>query len=180
VPQDVAQVIARAVTSWGSISFPVGPALARTLHGGDAIASVHATMFQLPRALLGRRPARLYLCSTRTPELALHLFTDPDFPWHLQGQIGILTMNRDQAPALSHDMLLSLLDGDWARHIDYLTSSGVIGLLRPGVDGDVAGLFSFTSDAHQEMMSALEHEARRAGLGWILVSEPDFAQRLTA
>lgn len=70
--------------------------------------------------------------------------------------------------------------GDWARHIDQLTSSGVVGLLRPGVDGDVAGLFSFTRQTHHNLLNALEQEARRAGLSWMLVSEADFAQRLSA
>ena len=38
--------------------------------------------------------------------------------------------------------LLSLIDGDWARRAASLRSRGVAGVIRAGVDGDVAAVLS--------------------------------------
>jgi len=49
--------------------------------------------------------------------------------------------------------------------------------VRPGVDGDVAGLLSLTEASEQVTLAALERETRRAEFDWALVTEEAFEGR---
>jgi hypothetical protein len=50
--------------------------------------------------------------------------------------------------------------------------------LRPGVDGDVAGLLSLTDAIEQAVLAALESETRHAGFDWELLPEDAFIDLL--
>jgi hypothetical protein len=53
----------------------------------------------------------------------------------------------------------------------------VIGVVRPGVDGDLAGLLTLTAEAREASLAALEREARRESFDWSVLREEVFAAR---
>jgi hypothetical protein len=77
-------------------------------------------------------------------------------------------------------MLRALFGEDWTKHAASLAPvgiDGIEGILRPGVDGDVAGLLSLTDAFDQVVLAGLESETRRAGFDWALLPEMEFALR---
>ncbi len=76
--------------------------------------------------------------------------------------------------------MLSLIADDWAQQLVQLRCAGIVGGLRPGVDGDVVGVLSLSDGFTGTLLDALEHEARCAGFGWLRLSETDFKDMLAA
>jgi hypothetical protein len=183
VPAEVAQVLARALTSGSRVTFPcsfVKPLatsawspldddLVRVLtvkgFGGRIVAKLRGT------------PPDITLMSTRRPETAVRAFDDAAFPWWLQGQVVLLSTRDARPPDIDEEMLLALFEEEWTKHGAALAPLGIEGVLRPGVDGDVAGLLSLTDAFEQVLLAALERETRDARLDWALLSESEFAQR---
>jgi hypothetical protein len=90
----------------------------------------------------------------------------------------LLSEPEESPPDLDQSRLFSLFGGDWTALASLLESSGVLGVLRPGIDGDIAGLLSFSDEFEREVVAALERKARSAGFDWSLASEDDFARQL--
>jgi hypothetical protein len=145
VPEDVAAVLAHALTSIGRVTFPSSSDLTSTT---DAKTSMQA-------------------------------FDDPAHPWWLQGQVLLVSAPAAAPPRIDRARLLAVLENDWAAAADALGPLGVIGIVRPGVDGDVAGVFTLTADAEETTRAALERETRRASFDWFVLTEEAFAERYT-
>lgn len=180
IPDDLAVTIASAICSVAKATFPVADAVARRLadiggEGSNAVSRVSAAPLQAARAIFSGRPASVMLLTTRAPTLATLLFSDPDFPWHLQGQAAILSMPHQHVPAVDYTTLSALVDGHWEDRAEGLHSAGIAGLIRPGVDGDVLGIYTFTQQFHEQITSALERTTQSAGLAWARLSERDFS-----
>lgn len=129
-------------------------------------------------AALKREPQNVTLISTRSEKIAACLFEDPGYPWCLQGQVAMLSEREAIPPQIDRQALRSLIHDDWARHAMQLRSCGITGVLRPGVDGDVVGIFSLTDEFMPTLLDALEREARRARFAWLLLSESAFINLL--
>lgn len=71
------------------------------------------------------------------------------------------------------------MSDDWATHGVQLRSIGVAGVLRPGVDGDVAGVLSLTSEFKKMLLEALAHQAKLENFDWLLLGEKDFVDKLS-
>ena len=87
VPDEVASLLARALTAVALVSFPssseptgAGKTVARPLEPAGRKERL--------RSVLSRGPSRFFLVSTRGPEVAKSLFEDPAFPWWLQGHLS--------------------------------------------------------------------------------------------
>lgn len=172
VPSLVALTVARALTSVATVSFPVselghdadsGKDLVRTLESGRLIR--HA-------------PRNVRFLSTRDPRKTIRLFQDPGYPWHLQGQVALLSPRHSDPPAIDRQDLFSLMEDDWLERSLQLISRGVVGVLRPGVDGDIAAILSLDDDFAKSLMEALESAAREAGFDWSLLPENKFIDAL--
>jgi hypothetical protein len=61
-----------------------------------------------------------------------------------------------------------------------LAQSGAVGVLLPGVDGDVAGLYSFTTSMALGVRAALEDAARIAGTECVVATADDFRELIRA
>jgi hypothetical protein len=188
VPEAVAQVLARAFTAVARVMFLADPA---GLDGwtplkGDAIRTLAskgiASRFA---AKLKGAPAEIALVSTRHPETAMRLFDDAGFPWWQQGQIILLAGDersqpngeREDLAGWDRDTLLDLFDDDWTTRAALLASKGIVGVVRPGVDGDVAGLLSLPEGFLHTALEAVARQARLAGFDWEIVSEDALALR---
>jgi hypothetical protein len=182
VPQEVAGVLARAITSTARVTFPctfVSTAVANAWSpmGDDLIRSIIGKGFgaRLVAKVKGK-PSAITLMSTRRPETALRLFDDAGFPWWMQGQVVVLSTTDAPPPNIDEDTLLALFGDDWANHAPSLGPLGIEGIVRPGVDGDVAGLLSLTDAFDDAVIDALESETRRAGFDWGVLTEDAFAR----
>ena len=183
VPNDIAAVIARALTCVARVTFLStemdAPSNVWSLRGADFVRSAgQAGLVGCIQNLIDRIPPHAALVSTRRTETALRLFDDGGFPWWLRGQVALLSNPEAAPPDLEGGALLSLVDNAWATYAAGFSGAGVLGVLRPGVDGDVAGLLSLTPSFEAVMFAALENESARAGFEWAVLSEDVFRDHL--
>jgi hypothetical protein len=162
VPDDVGHVLARAFTSLGRVSF-----LSSAVH-----ASAGRGWFSSKRA-----PGPADLMSTTDPEIVVHAFDDAAHAWWMQGQVLLISTPADPPPGIDRKQLLGVLENEWSGTTEQLSALGVIGVVRPGVDGDLAGLLTLTAEAREASLAALEREAGRASFDWSVLSEEVFAER---
>lgn len=186
MPPAPALVLARALSAVARVSFlcsnPGAPV------DGDVILDADERMAVVDpgglagriRATVGRLPNPMLLLSSRRPETLLRLFDDAQYPWWLQGQVVLLSAPDAPAPVCDRKTLLALLGDGWVEAAAALASAGIVGILRPGVDGDLAGLLTFTAAIEESVLAALEREARLAGRTWAALAEDDFARWLAA
>ncbi|HXJ19458.1 MAG TPA: hypothetical protein VMT03_04425 [Polyangia bacterium] len=115
--------------------------------------------------------------STRDPrEATAGVFEGDVFSWDLQGQVVVLS-----SPGTSPRLNQSHLEvGTDPALIDQLERLGAIGLLLPGVDGDVAGLYTFAPLDMRALEGALATAVRNAGGELISVDEADFSAHLVS
>ena len=130
------------------------------------------------KTALGNEPSTFWAVTTSEPEIACELFDDPGFPWWLQGQSALITRG-ESLPELDRAMLLAATDPAFTVTQAALSELGAVALVRPGVDGDVAGIVSTSGDVEAEIVSSLEAAAFEARMGWLLVDEESFATFLS-
>ncbi len=180
IPEEVGVTLARALTSIARVSFLV----TETDHGvltapGDEVCHLGAGGFmQQAEAVLKREPLNIAMLSSCSPKTAARMFEDPGYPWCLQSQVVLLSTTDAGAPGINRQTLLSLMGDGWVGHVEQLRSCGITGVLRPGVDGDVAGFLSLTEEFSRTLLEALERQARRAKFDWFWLLENDFMERL--
>jgi hypothetical protein len=105
-------------------------------------------------AVLKRQPVMVDLVSTRDRRVAAGLFDDPGYPWCLQGQVALLSAPDSPPPLVDRETLFAVFADGWEQNAQRLRGAGIFGLLRPGVDGDVAGVFTLADDAGQALVDA--------------------------
>lgn len=189
VPASVAGALARGLTSQGCVTFPCsaarGAPRGRWVRQGDdhvgrfSMAASRGWRAALPGPL-GRTD--LPLLSTRREEAVLGLFDDADHPWWLQGQFALLSPPAAASPRLGEEQPLpsELVGEEWASCLGDLAEAGVVAILRPGVDGDVAGLASRSPDILRQLLEHVRRAAADFGLAFHAAPEDAFMKRLSA
>ena len=184
VPAEVAAVLARALTSVARVTFPssaidVPVGEAWSAHGDDRVRELTSQgVGGRAKAIVGGRTNKVVLVSTRAPATVVTAFDDAQYPWWLQGQVLLLSEVDAEPPDVDMERLSALYDEEWTRQAAALSVAGLVGVMRPGVDGDVAGLLALVDAFGPAFLGKLEHEARVAGMGLELVDERTFAERL--
>lgn len=186
VPEEVAGVLAQAFTSVARVTFPssvANPSVTGVWSpSGDDLSRVlpsRSFTERIRESLQGMAPD-IMLTSTRRPERVMHLFDDAAYPWWLQGQVVLLSGPEAAPPDINREMLLALYRDDWATGAAHLAPAGIKAVFRPGVDGDVAGLFSLSEAFEHALIATLESKTRVAGFDWALLRETEFAQQQAA
>ncbi len=185
VPSDVAIMMARSFASVARVTFfgtseagvtsedwsPLNEDLVRAVSKRGLIDRV--------QKLIDRIPSNAVLISTRQAKTAVRLFDEPAFPWWLEGQVVLLSSAEGPPPLLDGKSAISLLDnGDHSRQREICLDAGILGLIRPGIDGDVAGFLSLDSSVEARLLSALEDESRRSGFDWSVLCKDEFTASL--
>lgn len=182
VPEEIAAILANALTSIVRVSFPISEthhgASKKWGNGDDKVRSLGGNLIERVEAALRREPSNVALLSTRSPKMAARLFGDSAYPWRLQGQVAVLSALDAEPPRIDRKTLLSLIGDDWTKHAAQLHSCGIVGVLRPGVDGDIAGVLSLTDEFTATLIKALERAARLAKFNWLWLSENGFIDML--
>lgn len=172
IPKLAARVIAQAMTDTAWVTFPTtaqtfppgqeDPRL-RTVRGSDAKLFL--------RAVFDNRPTAITTVSTRRPEIAVSLFDDAGFPWWLGAQTALLFDPDTLPPTLDFDTWLTLLSDQWAVTASSVMSSGLLGAIRAGVDGDVLGFAGATTEAVKAFSETVMRCAREHDVACAWVSE---------
>jgi hypothetical protein len=185
VPKEVRDMLVSAIISISRVSFPISEApheisqtwcncdkdQVRLLGMGNVVDRVEA--------MLKGTPSNITFLSTRRRETAVKAFEDAWYSWHLQSQIILLSAPDAAPPEIDRWMLLSLINGDWTMRImDHLRSTGILCILRPGVDGDVIGMIPILPEFKNTLLETLMNQARRTQFDWLLLSEQDFTDKL--
>lgn len=138
-----------------------------TTFDGDMVRSADAGgRIARAWARLSGAPQQVALVSTRRERTLANLFTDAGFPWWLQAQVALLSAPDSPPPRIDVASVLALLELDGLRGAQSLRPLGIQAVLRPGVDGDVAGLLGLDGDLDTRLIESLESQARRAGVDW--------------
>lgn len=172
VPQPVQQLLARV---W------VGVARLEYLFHDHPGRSAWAHL--LPRAWRG--PVLPRWTNSTDPSQAQALFHDSGCQWSLQGQVLLLSEVQSPLPRLEAVPLDVLLSDDWWQLAPPLRAAGVEAVVRPGVDGAVAGLWWLEAERgreptglQQRWRQALAREVGCGSASLSVVSEEEFRDRV--
>ncbi|MEP3480604.1 MAG: hypothetical protein ABJZ55_15245 [Fuerstiella sp.] len=180
VPRSIAEVIAHSLTDNYRVTFPC-TSVDRAAVEGDCIPNSADWARRLDAVSISRSgrkcPDSAVLLSTRNWETLIRAFDDGGFPWWLQGQILMLTDqdNGDQLGISNSDIALLSCD-DWCRKAQSVRS--LSGVVRPGVDGSLAGIWTSDEIGQKRLLRSLEVVCRHEGLGWDILDEGAFEKRL--
>lgn len=178
-------VVARALTAVARVTFPTSLPIDRPtdawsmMRDTDRVRSLGSgTWGERLRAAMGRAPAEIVLLSTQSPDTVVGLFEDPAYPWWLQGQWALLSKLDSPLPDIDRETAVSLFDDEWAERLPLQRVPGLLAVVRPGVDGDVVGVWALHESFGRELLESLKLEAQRAGLDSAVVTEHEMAARL--
>ena len=121
-----------------------------------------------------RRP-RFTMVSTTDPSVAIALFDDATYSWTQQGQLAMLSGEDTPAPDLTAEQIRALIE---SLSPGIAQQAGFTGMLLPGVDGDVAGLWIFDPVAKRQLMKALLRWCEAAGYRLTNTTEDEFRESL--
>ena len=172
IPETVALVITRALTSQYSLTFS-DPNIGRS--GQWENRGTYATRFLKPAGILRLNPSAGYsLTNTSDPDAAVRLFDTDESLWVEQLQVVFLSSKECQPPEMSFQALHNFLR--W-RTLDcgrLQSEFGSIGLLTPGPDGDFAQVILCQPGAMNEFKRSLRIASDAAGLHFAEVSRLEF------
>ena len=142
---------------------------------GDDVRAIPADgLLDWARAKLTGGPATIVQVSTQQAHVAERFFDGADYPLWLQVQLALLSAPGAPPPVVDRGTLFALMDKDWTSAAASLTGIGVLGVLRPGVDGDMLGFLSLDDAFGAAFVGAVEAAVTAASFGWARVSEEDF------
>jgi hypothetical protein len=161
----------RTLIGWEVTPEPIDAGVPPIVAHVLATALCRHTTLNFPAALTPQRDRDIVWKSTRDPREAMAgIFEGNLFSWDLQGQVVILS-----SPGTTLQLNQGHLNvGTDPAVVDDLDQLGALGLLLPGVDGDVAGLYTFAPRDMQALEEALASAARNAGGELISADEADF------
>ena len=122
-------------------------------------------------------PKRATLVSTRDPATLVRAFDDGGFPWWLQGQVMLLSNPTAQRPPdFRFRAVRQLTDDRWLEEATSIP--GLTGVLRPGVDGAMAGIQTLNAGLRALLLDAFESQSQAAGVSFEIVDEATFIECL--
>jgi hypothetical protein len=178
VPDQIAALLAETLTAVGSVSFFCRKGNTMVAEASHVQTLTSPTLSGWLTARLQGFPRGASLLTTRSPEAAYQLFWTHGFSWVLQGQIALLFKPGTEPPRLTVQSAQLLLSEHWADHVAALGSSGAIGALRPGVDGDVAAFLALTEEIAVAFRNTLCAVCAEHQIAFESCTEDVFAARL--
>jgi hypothetical protein len=173
VPLDIANIIARTLAAHARVSFLSSEAC-DVRETSTLCVKVALNPIERLHARIKHEPVRIQLVSTADPNVASRIFYEDGFSWQMQGQIVLLLPAASNPPLLDRKGLGMLMECDWEQALAKLGLRHLLGVMRPGVDGDVAGIWSFDKAFTQALLAGLLKEAQREDYEFLLVSEEKF------
>jgi hypothetical protein len=189
VPERIVNVLARSLSAFGRVTFPcstifVSDAREWQMHGSEFVARyrIHSALGRIASQFSRRAPVDLTLLSTLAEREVRRLFNDPDYPWWNQGQFALISPPDVSPPELekiAYD-LTALFGLKWCEGLSSLGPVGVVAILRPGVDGDVAGLICASWEMRDRFEGILSRHAHASSVPIQYVSESELMKGLAS
>jgi hypothetical protein len=189
VPEGIVDVLARSLAAFGRVTFPSSTTSATDAPGwqmqDDDFVARYRTRSgpgRIAARILARAPVDLVLLSTTSEQAIRHLFNDPGYPWWSQGQFVLISSARASPPDFDSIAFCpaTLFERQCAESLGRLRPLGVQAMLRPGVDGDVAGLLCASSEVRDHFEATLSRRADEFGISLQYGSESEFAESLAS
>jgi hypothetical protein len=189
VPEKIVAVLAAALSAFGRVTFACSAVSAPdapgwTLRNGDFVTRYRArsVMDRMAARLSAGASSDLALLSTVAGRSVAGLFDDAGYPWWNQSQF-VLVSPADAAPP-DFDQIgfdpATLLESGWLQRLPMLATLGVQAILRPGVDGDVAGLLCTSTEVRDRFEAILSRCAREGDVALQVVSADRFGDGLAS
>ncbi len=184
MPETVGKILTQVMISFGNVLFLNSNTSADTENEWKYYDDKATLFLKEPNPLkrfmgtLSGRSEDLTLLATRKPQTVERLFDDGKYPWWLQGQIVFVSDQEQILPRIDRETLLCFFEDDWLQQVGRLQDLNIECVLRPGVDGDVAGILFLTEDFRHTFLEVLESQSRAAGFDWEVLPESDFASSL--
>jgi hypothetical protein len=177
VPPEVAPVLALALANLGWVSFFDSSEPIRT--PDDQVSPINPPGFSgRVRAAVAGLPKEVYLVSTRRPDLVASAFVASFFSWVMQGQAILISPHDRKPPELDWSQMLSITGGESSALEAAISEWGAEAVVRPGVDGDVAGLLATDEIVTKRAVASLRDAACSHGFDMRILSESEFAEVL--
>jgi hypothetical protein len=176
VPAEVAQVLLRAFTKVGWVSF--FDAAERGASADTQVVCLEPGIGGRLRASLASLPRTVFLVSTRRWDVAVSAFDAEMFSWSLQGQALLVSGVDVSRPRVAWDEMMLITGRESTITAEMLGSMKVDAIVFPGVDGDVAGLLSVDAHVEAHILQELRAEGEAAGFAWRDLPEDEFAEAL--
>jgi hypothetical protein len=184
VPAGVVAILSKAFTSVARITFPHSSVEGVRLSESDRAASDTATITlddknplkSAFKQVFGTPNSREML-STTDSGVAENLFDDDYYHWVMQGQFAALS-DKKVVPKIDGEIFELLFNDISALKINELLNDGIKALLRPGVDGAIAGILFLDEFLEDEFLVSLSAESAIAGFEFELLDEEEFAAGL--
>jgi hypothetical protein len=129
-----------------------------------------------------RAPADVTLLATVSDQTVALLFDDAQYPWWAQGQFALLSSSG--ASPQDFDRIefdpVKLFEREWPESFSSLRPLGVQAILRPGVDGDVAGLLCASNEVRDRFETILSSFAEDLGMSLRHVSQAELIGALAS
>jgi hypothetical protein len=188
VPEPVLTVLARTLPAFGRVTFACSTISAADAQGwqmqGSDFVICHRTRTVLRRmaARFSAAPADLVLLSTTAEQTVRRLFDDAGYPWWNQGQFALLSSTGASSPDFDRTAFnpATLFEAEWSECLGSLLPLGVQAILRPGVDGDVAGLLCASNELRDRFETILCSVAKEFAMSLEYVSEAEFAEAVAS
>ncbi|MCU0647459.1 MAG: hypothetical protein MUF00_05660 [Gemmatimonadaceae bacterium] len=123
------------------------------------------------RSAWSGEPAALSVRSAQRADGVQPCFSQLEYPWEQQGQVVLLSELHGDLPRVTRDAVLALFEDGWVTALDRLGPAGVTGVMRPGVDGDVAVIACSSARQREELIRAMQDAARQAAVEAIEIAE---------
>jgi hypothetical protein len=188
VPEPIITVLAMTLSAFGRVTFACSTISAADAQGWQMLGSDFVIGYRT-RSVLGRiaarfsaAPADLVLLSTTAERSVRRLFDDTGYPWWSQDQFALLSSAGASSPDFDRIAFdpATLFEAEWSECLGRLLPLGVQAILRPGVDGDVAGLLCASNEVRNRFESILCGAAKQFGMSLEYVSEAEFVEALAS
>jgi hypothetical protein len=161
------------MVAWRAVPPPLDAGVPESVRRLLARALVSQALVTFPEG----RGSKFTFIQTDQAEEAQRAFDAEYFDWTQRGQAIFLSPLKSSPPSLvkRHIEIAFKPEG-----FSKLAGLGVTGLILPGVDGDVAGIYTFGAGFQKELVDSVRHECDRAHVGFRKVTENDLIQELGA
>lgn len=183
MPDEVANVLSRALCRCARISFLFSAPEEITATYQKEFYSIQPIREPGPFAppivrWWSGSPPRLVIVSSSDPNVVFRLFNDGYFSWVLQGQTAFLSSLSDPVPDF-RDVLSKAWQNKYQdAPLDAINDYSLMGIMRPGVDGDVAGILFRSIQDRGNFLTALQEEAESSSMQFKHCDEAEFMDSL--
>ena len=171
LPAPLSKSVEQVIIGWSVSPTPVDAGLPEPVANVLSNALVRHFLVTYPT----NKGRRISFVHAREREGVRSAFDDAYFDWSQKQQCLFLSPTQAPPPELSENDLIRVLQ---SKTLYELTDLGVNGLVLPGVDGDVAGIYTFTQDLQHQLLGDIGAACDEAGSRLQFVSEVEFIEAL--